>query len=630
MPWGQDQAPASAGGWGRDVEVGKSPSDLARRDAKKYVASTPAPVRQFTEGVTLGFSDELDAAGAALTTGLNNAFRRATGKKPVGYGMGDAYRAVMDEENASNRDFAKAHPVQSASLQIAGGLATPGAGAAGRFVGGAKSLGGAVVRSAAVGGVVGGVAGAGSAAPGESRVAGAKRGAVVGAVTGGALPVAARVAQSAGRAVNAATGYRFTGGPAGAAASRLREALFKDGVDAQTIEQTVREWSNTGAMPPSLADVAGENTRALLRLAGSRPGAGRNMAQLYRDATVEDMPDASIARARKLTPQSETAAEYKDVLTSARGKMADEMYPRFKDDLVPVGDDVTSALSGQSGADALAYAHRIADARRDSAALADIQALADGTAKHVRAGTLDLVRRGLGESAGAEARGNANSVASGLMGRAGDIETALMDVPGFDSARRMYRQMSGEIDAVDAGQRLLKDAPDDFRRSLADATPEALDAARVGARQAIVDALGQRANASPTLRQIAFATNTRQNLIQLFGQDEAEQFIRAARLNLEKARNANFVAPNTGAQTQPRDQDARLLGNVLSAIRHPAEAILNKLANGLTLTDREAEVLVRLGLGKPQNALSQMRPPARVPSALGSRLVVAAPNALAQ
>lgn len=629
MPWGKDStvAKASTGGWGRDPS--STPKAKARADAERRAKTAPGQVRAFTQGVTFGFSDEIEAAGAALETGANNALARIGVGKGAGYGMRDAYDAVKQAESEQINAFARDHPAQNIGFNVLGAVTAPGAKAAAGFIAKGKNLVTVSGRSALVGAGAGGVAGFGSAEDGQ-RVEGAKRGATVGAVTGGALPSAARAAQSAGRAINAATGYRLTGGVNGAAAARLREALRNDGVDEATIRQAVKEWTATGAMPPSLADVAGENTRALLRFAGSRPGAARNAAQEYRDTTVESVPDASIDRARGLTANQQTADELRETLTVARGRVADEMYPQFSKDRVPVGDDLVSALSGRSGANALAAARRIADARRDYGALEEINAIAGGKAQDISAGTLDLIRRGLRDSASRAAREGDNTLASGLHTRESDLETALMDVPGFDSARRVYRHMSGEIEAVEVGARMLKDPPDTFAATLADMSGDALDAARVGARQAITDALGQRANAAGALKQIGFAPNARRNLEALFGPEEAQRFIQAARRNLEKAENANFVAPNTNSQTFSRGQDANIFGSAWNAVRRPLQTILEKLSKGLTLTDTEAEVLVKLGLDNPAAAIARAGAPKPNALSYGGRGAVVAPNALAQ
>lgn len=589
----------------------KPVQDFMRAEAVKRLVAA--------QGAGLGWVDEAMGGAAAGGQALANLV------KDTGISPRDAYRATRDVVNETIKQRVSERPVESTALMLAGGAATGGPAA--KALQGATTLPNIMLRSAGVGAAYGGVSGAGAADEGE-RLEGATKGAFVGGIVGGAVPVAVRGAQTAGRAIDAATGFRLSGGPQGAAAGRLREALARDGVDEAQIADIVDDYTRSGAMPPTLADVAGENTRALLRYAGSRPGDARSMAQGYRDTTYESLPDASIERARALTQNQQPAAQYAEQMTQARGAVADQMYPVFKDVPVPVGDDVTSALSGETGKSALATARRIADARRDYTAMAEIDALADGRAAPVRAGTLDLIRRGIRDSAGQASRAGDNTVAGGLTARESDLENALRDVEGFDAARNMYRSFSQQIEGIDVGQRLLKDSPDDFAAMIGKLPGEALEPARIGGRQALTDALGKRSAATPLLRQIAMAPNARRNLVTLFGEDEANRFIQAARLNLEKMKTADFIAPNTNSQTFSRAQDAERERAVLDVVRRPIQKLIEKFAAGLTLTDAEAAQLVRLGVMKPEQAMAATQRATTIASPANTGRVTATTAAL--
>lgn len=197
----------------------------ARADAEKRSRATPGAVRAAAQGPTISFADELDAASAALETGANNLVRRITGRPSVGYGMRDAYEAVMQTEREQRNLFAKEHPVANVMLPMAAGLMTPGAGAASRFVSGARTMAGTVARSAAVGAGFGAVAGAGAGEGVEGRAKGALAGGVVGGAIGGAVPVAARAASNIFRApVDETT-----------AMQQATEALQEAGVDVRSV-----------------------------------------------------------------------------------------------------------------------------------------------------------------------------------------------------------------------------------------------------------------------------------------------------------------------------------------------------------------------------------------------------------
>lgn len=200
------------------MKAGYTPADIISHlssapskvdtDARKYVDSTPKAVRAFTQGVTLGGGDELDAAGAFAQTALGNTFKRLTGK-PVDYSAADAYKAVQRVESQDDKQFSADRPLTAGALNFGGALATPGMGTVGKFVAkgapalvaGAKEIpvvgnalsgflgagkGAAVARAAVTGAATGGTAGAALADPG-SRGSGAALGAVTGAGLGAGI-----------------------------------------------------------------------------------------------------------------------------------------------------------------------------------------------------------------------------------------------------------------------------------------------------------------------------------------------------------------------------------------------------------------------------------------------------------
>jgi hypothetical protein len=585
----------------------------ARKDADRRQANTPARLRAFNQGVTLGFADEFDAAGAALETGANNLIRRMTGRPSVGYGMADAYKADMDAQADADTRFAERHPVQSVALQVAGGVASPIGRVGGGFVARGANATSRIARGAAVGAMTGAAAGEGvGRGNAVKRLPSAGKGLMTGAAVGGAGTAALEAVGAGARVVNNMTGQRLMS-PRASAAGRLRDALRADGVSDDVIAQAVSEYDQVGATSPTLADVAGENTRALLRFAGSQRGPARGAMQTYRDETVHGLPDAAMTRAEGLTPgETRPANAVAESLAEARDTAARTNYREPYATPVQIDAEMASALRGDTGRAAIRRARAAAAARRDDAQMQELDSLLTSNMEQfpqVSAGTLDRIRIAMGERARTAARRGAGDMASGLGSRARDIDTGLDNVPGLEVARGDYRSATRAIEgAQEIGPTVLRASPSEFAANLADMDERALNATRVGARQAITDALGQRANASGVLDQIAYAPNARQNLTALFGEAEADRFIQAARLNLQRARNANFMAPNTGSQTQLRGQDAVNLKSAFRFITRPVEAILERLANGLTITDAEAAELVRLGLMPANDAATAVRP----------------------
>jgi hypothetical protein len=600
--------------------------------AKRRVASAPAPLRAFNQGATLGFADEIDAGSAALETGANNFVRRMTGQPSVGYGMGDAYKAVMDVESAGDRQFAKDHPVAAPVLQVAGAVLSPAGRVGGGYVSRGANAGARIVRGATVGAMTGAVAGAGGSRGGvKDRAVGAGEGAVVGAMTGGAVTAGIEGATTAARAVNNATGGRF-GSPVASAMGRLRDALRADGVDENAINAAVADYERVGASSPTLADVAGENTRALLRFAGSRPGPARNQMQTYREETVHGLPDESINRTRALTPNEPRPAHVvADEIAEGREAAAATTYREPYATPVQIDAQTASALRGDAGRAALQRARQAAAARRNDAQMAEIDSLLASNMEEfptVSAGTLDRIRIAMGERATTASQRGARDIGGGLRDRANDIDARLDGTPGLEPARAAYRSSSQAMEAIsDIGPMVLRAAPDEFGAVMAGLDEQGVQAARVGARQAITDALGQRPNAMGLLDQIAYAPNARRNLTALFGPEEAERFVTSARLNLQRGRNANQMAPNSGSKTFSSEQDAKGFMSVVKAFGRPVEALLERVASGLTVTDAEAAVLVRLGLIDARQAAQAVQPRMTAPVRLGQGMARTIPGA---
>lgn len=599
------------GGRFRQSETGRGAAD---RDARNRIKNTPDQVRAVSKGFTFGFADEIDAAGAALETGARNLAAKTGVVKPAPYGMGDAYGAVMDANAEADAEFARKHPVQNVGLQIAGGAVGPGMAQAARYVGGSRSLLGATVRSAVVGGGTGAVAGAGNARGGVSeRGLAAASGAATGAVVGAVLPSAARAVQTGGRAVNAAIGQPFGGANRGAAA-RLREALQQDGLDDAQINAAIQRWEQSGVTPEFL-NVVGENTRALFRAAGSQAGDARTAAQGYRDTTVASIPNRAIERTNALTPgETRTPARFAADTRTQRRTDANTMYAQPNATPVEINGEMAQAMRGNTGRAAIAEARRVAEINGDYEVLNELDQLPEGDLSsfpQMTGRTLEAVRRAFRDMGRAAAAPSGPTGASAGYGRRVDLmDTGLDNVPGLTEARGHYRQQSRAIDAAEDGPSVMGPSSE-FIPAVDDlgGNVNAILGARIRERQALRDKFGTRDQVSGLLGDIAHAPDVRPNLNALYGQ-AGDTFADASGNLLAKQQHANFIAPNTGSQTQSRGQDAnRLFGVVQNALEVAGgnlRPLIERFARGLTMTERERGILVQLGIGSPQDAMAAL------------------------
>jgi len=579
----------------------------ADRDAKRRLKSTPDQLRAISKGATFGFADEIDAAGAAVETGFGNLFKRATGQKPA-YGMGDAYGAVMDANKNADNLFAENHPVQNVALQLGGGMIGPGVAAGARYIGAGRSLLGTTARAAGVGAATGAVAGFGTSDGGlAERGRGAAKGATTGAIIGGALPSVGRLAQTGGRAINGALGQPFGGSNQGAIA-RLREALRADGLDENQLRAAVQQWRQNGVTPEFL-NVAGENTRALIRSAGSQ-GPARQATQGYRNTTVASIPNRAIERTNALTPgETRRPTQFAADLDTLRTTDANVRYAGPNSALLDINGEMAQAMRGTTGRAAIAEARRVAEIRGDYAVMNELDQLPDGDLSsfpQMTGRTLESIRRALRDMGTAEAP-TSRGAAGGYRGRVDQMDTGLDNVPGLREARGHFRAQSQGIEAAEDGASVM--GPRSEFEPEIDAianNPFGMAGARIRERQALRDKFGTRDQVKGILDDISAAPDVRPNLRQLYGA-EGDRFANAAGNLSAKQEQANYIAPNTNSQTFSRENDN---DNMFGAVRTAMEVaggsirpIIERLGRGLTITERERGILVQLGIGSPEDAL---------------------------
>lgn len=501
---------------------------------------------------------------------------------------------------------------------------------------------GRVTMTGARNATVGAAYASGNAAAGrgtaQERLDAAGHAVLPGAIAGLTLPVAAagvsmtgklagRVAgattRTAVRAVNNVASKGPSGpflDPAKEVLKRLAETLQGDGLGPEQINAALSEWQRVGAPSPAFMDIVaknggGQKTMALIRGAGMQ-GAGRNEAAKYSSQVVADVQDKAIDRTRLMTGDQRPAAQVVREVKATRQEDARTMYPEFADKPVLMGPDILSAADGSArwmqGAADLAVAERKFDVADE------IAAVVNGQPPHsISAGAVDYMRRSLRDASQAEFKAGHGSMGQALKDRATDLETALMDVPGFDTARSTYRAHSRKVEAVDGkpnegiygGRQVMTAPPDEYGASIGAHAPGAKPYVEVGARQAITDAIGQPAEgATGVLNRIGSGTNIGRNLRETFGEPAAADYQGAIKNTVEQVRNARFIDPNTGSPTAPRLADETLVENIPTSKRGAVQWIVDKFKSGATLTDQERGLLVRLATGQAEATAERVAP----------------------
>ena len=133
-------------------EAGLAETNFALKEIEQDQPFAEGAAQSLLQGATLGFSDEIQSAIAALVA---SPF---ISDQTIGQIYADARKSFREE----NEKFRKENPKTALGLEVAGGLATGGL-AGGAKIGGAKTLGQAALQGAKTGTAIGAIAGAGFA-----------------------------------------------------------------------------------------------------------------------------------------------------------------------------------------------------------------------------------------------------------------------------------------------------------------------------------------------------------------------------------------------------------------------------------------------------------------------------------
>lgn len=470
------------------------------------------------------------------------------------------------------------------------------------------------------------VAGVGSEAAGEvANDAGLSPGwqtaaRAAGALAGSGIPSIAGVGlRMANKGAEALTGSGFLN-PNIEAAKRLSGAFASDGGLETALDKNA-SFTSSGASNPSVLDLGGGNVRRLVRAAAGGGDEAHNVATTYADKVRSNLQDNVISRAGQLTPgDARTAGATAADLEAGQSNLANTQYKVPYSQPAAVTPEMISALQGPEGRGAINQAYAAARANRDTQAMAELSDLRDVAAAqsggaspitgrfqtldqalgNLSAGSLDRVRIAMRETGRAFSAQGRNGMAGGYFGRVRDIDTALDQTTGLTDARASYRQMQASRDSVDTGATVLKSPSANYAAQISDLAsvggPPNLRPLQVGARQAITDAVeAPTASATGILNRIGTSNRATANLGATFGEGPAASFQEAVRNEVSRLRNANFISPETGSQTQLRGADEGLMGAAAGGVRGLISAVADKILRGTQLTASEREAIVGLG-----------------------------------
>lgn len=517
--------------------------------------------RFLARGATLGFADELAAAGNAAIGGL-------TGQPGT---FRERFQQNVAQERARDAANDQANMLASVLMQGIGGAAAPLP-----IWGGAASIPSAMMRGAGTGAAYGAAAGIGNAEGTLSErlpaaVPSAAFGAGLGATVAPAMAGAGAVAGALSRAAS----------PTARQAPAQRLMLRDLERDAVTPDELLARAIQAGDAPVALADLAGPNVLGAAQAVARMPGEGQQMArnllqqrggaeqaertrQAIRDAISGEDFNASIgsvAARRRAEAEPNYRAAYETPLP------ADPQLERFLAD-----PDVQRGV--REGIDS---ARREALTNNQPFNLADYGvSIGDNGALALIPGAtptrlIDAAKRGLDvlEESARSGVGQATSQSREIA----NLRRALLDRvdalnPAYAQARAAYAGDTALMEAAREGRRLTSMRPEDFDVTAEDLrrmTPSEREFFRIGVARGLTD----RINAAPDnaeaqrIRQLFGSPAIRERLRATF--DNPEDFTRFSRVMEQEigiATTNRAIDPRGGSPTMPLAQRERDLMNV--------------------------------------------------------------------
>lgn len=495
--------------------------------------------RTFEQGFFFGFSDEIEAAGRAIWDRL------------PGEDFGDAYLRNRNKIRGEVEGFREEHPIASFGLEVAGGMATAGAGT-GAAVAAGKTLTRRMIRGVPSGAATGAIFGAGKAEELQDIPGEVATGAAFGAAAGGAVPPVIE----GGRLVF--SGVRAAAQPVVGASRRLGQSLRRDEMTPEQLAGALEEARSLGK-PVTVADVGGAAVRRELETAVQRPGPSAQLAERFFTGRNKEQLNRLSKDLVKGTGVNADAVE--DVIAKTmhlRSKAAKPVYAKAMDFAAELNDDIVNswnqALKTPLGKQAMGKARKILNVENfDEAPLME---------------RIDAFKRGLDDIIGSAKQKGENQIARKALEVKHDLVGKVDNVnPAYRKARQIWENGSSYLDAMNRGREVLRPnfTASQLKREFAEMTNAEQEAFRIGVVDAVVTKMRQQSAKEPNLVKLIRSPEIRDKLKAVMHPEMAAKLDKI--LDIEDAMFATASQVTKGSQTAQRTAAMAEQERQLSALR---------------------------------------------------------------
>lgn len=543
--------------------------NYARKNYRPDYSNPLQAARAALQGLTFGFSDEMGAGLAALAATVGTDTK-----------WSDAYETIHRDLERKRMGFAEDNPATALGLEVAGGIATGGAGAS-RVLGGQGFRNASniqkMLRTAGVGGAEGAVYGAGQARPGE-RVEGAAKGGVLGAAGGPVLAGAANVVGRGLGAVGNYAGRKLTQTPNSQATQVLRDMAEATGMTADDAIEEMRRLGPEAA----LADL-NDGMRVLARAGMNRQGtmreAGKDMVNRRQRGQQK-----RLLKAIEDTAEGEAAA-YKTTLTffiADRAKQAAPLYDAAFEKGVQMSPKLAEVMNDPILKRAINQGKKWAKS--------------DGTDKLLN--VLHEAKLSIDDKIGKAMRNGEKNLARKYLQRKSELMDAIAEQnPEYIQAAKVFSDQSAFINAMEMGKDFIKRDAEELADMLRTMPQSEIQLFRLGAVKALgdrLDRIGENRNAVMNL----LGTKAMRDKLSLV-MDDPTPFLRRAGIEADFSETRNMLTGNstTALQQQAGETlDQAIDGGLAKAIaeRNPSN-IIGQMIDTVTRGKASPEMINQLG-----------------------------------
>lgn len=536
-------------------------TQLSRSDREALIAKgIPVPlsgprVEAAKHGFSLGLSEELAGAGAAVGQGLVNVGQALTGQPQVGSPQ-EAYSDTVSLHKLQREQFSKEHPVQSGALTFGGGILTGAPAASALKNAAARGIGPLVKESVKEGAVLGGIAGAGFSEGGvQERAGGAATGAAVGGTLGAAIPV---LASRMVRFFQSRSSGNMTDQAASVAYRQMRDRLAKDLGGKGKAEAALRVWVKNGSNPEDLVTMGGEHFKSLItHVAADEPESAVQLVNAFR---AEQPTKIRQGLEQAVNQKSKTVRSVLDDIKFVKETQAAPLYETAHAIEVPqqfYQKNLRVFVQQQAGKPAIRKAEELARVEGDFETAGMLRLALEGNETTLNIKALDYVKRGVDDAISAARKSGADQKARALNNTKREwLATIDEAFPEYKEARGVYAGAMETQDALLAGRDFLKPSktPDEITRELAEMNPSEREFYRVGVADAIDTFIATRKDNANKALGLVDSEMMRSKVRALIADDPAaaDAFIEMLEESSRRYQRLSDIDPRRGSPTEPK------------------------------------------------------------------------------